>query len=147
MSEEFKDAIVLLIQLATPFAVLFITWWYNHKQAEKKRVEKLEEDAENNKQKTLNDNLKNATDALNNARTDILRLSKENEELKDQLHHVAAQNKLNGRYTHELAQLIMVLAEGIRDQHLDGNITKAVAKYRKFESDILGSFIVGDDDN
>ena len=53
-------------------------------------------------------------------------------------------NRLNGQYTHELAQLVMVLAEGLRDQHLDGNITRAVEKYRKFEADALGSIVTGE---
>lgn len=36
-----------------------------------------------------------------------------------------------------VANLVTALAEGLRDQHLDGNITAAVAKYRKFETDAL----------
>lgn len=147
MTEEFKDVLVTMIQLCTPFAVLFITWWYNHKQKTSAKNEETERALADARQKQQNERLENAINALNSARESINKLTDENEELKDQLHHVAAQNRLNGKYTHELAQLIMVLAEGIRDQHLDGNITKAVAKYRKFESDVLGSFITGDDDN
>ena len=51
--------------------------------------------------------------------------------------------RLNGQYVHELAQLVMVLSEGMRDQHLDGNITRAINDYRKFEADALNSLLTG----
>ena len=68
-----------------------------------------------------------------------------NNELRRTIRHIMKMNRLNGQYTHELAQLVIVLAEGVRDQHLDGNITRAITKYRHFESTALGDYITGVD--
>ena len=62
-------------------------------------------------------------------------------EIKDDQDHITKASQLNGRYTHELAIMLMTLSEGIRDQHLDGNITQAIARYRKFEQDVLGDIV------
>lgn len=152
--EEIKDTIVLLIQLATPFAILYLGFRDKKKEKDEAKLKQLEREAAEGKRKELNTMLEDSAKALQEARQQIENLSgnlsnysKEIVATKKQLSHVAALNKMNGRYTHELAQLMMVLAEGIRDQHLDGNITKAIAKYRKFESDALGSFVIGDQDD
>ena len=63
------------------------------------------------------------------------------DEFKEDQDHITKASQLNGRYTHELAIMLMTLSEGIRDQHLDGNITQAIARYRKFEQDVLGDIV------
>ena len=55
------------------------------------------------------------------------------EEVQEDLRILSSYHERNGRYVNELAHLLMTLAEGMRDQHLDGNITAAVNSYREFE--------------
>lgn len=150
---ETSDVVILLIELATPFVVLFITFRNDRQTKVRNKLEELNKEVDEKNRKELNEALKEAITSLDQARDEITTLSdkitnqsKENEELRKALNHIANLNRLNGKYTHELAQLVMVLAEGIRDQHLDGNITKAIAKYRKFESDALGAIVTGDDE-
>lgn len=72
---------------------------------------------------------------------------KRNDQSQDRMiRTIAKTNRMNGQCTYELAQLVMVLSEGMRDQHLDGNITRAIDTYRKFESSTLGGFLTGDID-
>lgn len=150
---ETSDVMILLLELATPFVVLFITFRNDRQTKVRNKLEELNKEVDEKNRKELNEALKEAITSLDQARDEITTLSdkitnqsKENDELRKALNHIASLNRLNGKYTHELAQLVMVLAEGIRDQHLDGNITKAIAKYRKFESDALGAIVTGDDD-
>ena len=73
----------------------------------------------------------------------IEELQKHNDEQDEAIATLSQATRMNGQYVHELAQLVMVLSEGMRDQHLDGNITKAINRYRKFESDTLNQFLTG----
>lgn len=54
---------------------------------------------------------------------------------------IARSSQINGQYTHNLAQMVMVLAEGVRDQHLDGNITRAIETFHNFESEMLNKIL------
>lgn len=128
----------------TPFIILGLGWYYNAQQKKTKKAEDTEVKLESMKESALNSNLQQAIDKLNNATANSADLKNIIHDLSDNVNALAAMNRLNGQYTHELAQLVMVLAEGLRDQHLDGNITRAVEKYRKFEADALGSFVTGE---
>ena len=98
--------------------------------------------------------LKSIQDAVNTVGSTVASLEKDVKDLKvrDQeqdriIRSIANTNRVNGQCTYELAQLVMVLSEGMRDQHLDGNITRAIEAYRKFESNALGNFLTGDSNN
>ena len=51
------------------------------------------------------------------------------------------QNELSGKYVRELTALMMALAEGVRDGHLDGNITAAAVQFRQFEEQELSKLL------
>ena len=51
------------------------------------------------------------------------------------------QYERNSHYVHQLANVVVVMATGIRDQHLDGNITAAVDSFRAFEAKELESLM------
>lgn len=147
------DVFVFVIQFLSPFAILMITLSVERKNKERDRTRNMADQLEDQKRNELKASMQDAADKLDKATAQINDLSDkleqyslQNEELRNTVNHIATLNKLNGRYTHEVAQLVMVLAEGIRDQHLDGNITRAIAKYRKFEQDALGAFITDNDD-
>ena len=81
------------------------------------------------------------SEALDKFTTTIDEIKDVIDEFKEDQDHITKASQLNGRYTHELAIMLMTLSEGIRDQHLDGNITQAIARYRKFEQDVLGDIV------
>lgn len=131
------DAAVKVIQLLTPFATLLLGWWWvrkNKKDDERKATERKLAETEREK---LNASLIEATEAIKKAKEEVDSL----QTAMEQIRQLATISSLNGRFTSELAQLVMALAEGIRDQHLDGNITSAVARYRNFELTELGNIM------
>lgn len=131
------DAVVKVIQLLTPFVTLLLGWWWvrkNKKDDERKATERKL--AENEREK-LNTSLIEATEAIKKAKEEVDSL----QTAMEQIRQLAAIASLNGKFTSELAQLVMALAEGIRDQHLDGNITSAIDRYRQFELTELGNIM------
>jgi len=128
----------------TPFILLGLGWWYNYQQKKTKKAESTEAELEQMKEKSLKDDLADAIKRLDQATADTKEMKDLAHEITENFQALSAMNRLNGQYTHELAQLVMVLAEGLRDQHLNGNITRAVEKYRKFEADALGSVVTGE---
>ena len=148
------DVCVTLGQLASPIIVIMLTRKHTRedKAEEKSEAAQKEAAAKADKQKELINAINTLTTKLDENKNDIDKVSQdlrqyrdENNKLQQNLNHITMLNRMNGRYTHELAQLVMVIGEGIRDQHLDGNITKAIVKYRSFESSVLGDFISGDE--
>ena len=57
------------------------------------------------------------------------------------INRLAISGDMTSTKVSELVTVVMTLAEGLRDQHLDGNITRAVEKYRKYESDTLNRVV------
>lgn len=138
------DTVVLIIQLLTPFFVIFLTVYLNRKEKTRETNAAKEEERKSAEQKEINEKLESMGGEIQRLTETLERYHSENETITKSLQHITGLNRTNGRYTHELAQLVMVLAEGLRDQHLDGNITKAISKYRKFETNTLGSYVIGD---
>lgn len=132
-------------------ATLTITKKFNKVQSTIEDSEKLKE----LNRKTENDELKaeiqNVDKSLISMNKSLQSLIGDIEELKHHdieqdrmIRNIANTNRINGQCTYELAQLVMVLSEGMRDQHLDGNITRAIDKYKKFENKTLGMLLTGE---
>lgn len=162
MDNTFVSGMITVAQLVTPFLVLFLGWRFTVAQkrndAQKIALQKAEIEAKNKedeiaelKRHALNDQLEAAIngiteskEAIDSMQTAISNLYDITEKLGRTVSNSSVLNRINGQYTSELAQLVTVLAEGLRDQHLDGNITRAVEKYRTFESETLKSMVTGD---
>lgn len=127
----------------TPFIILILGWLYNNQQKKNKKAEEDAAELKKLQEGKQNIDIANAIQRLDQATSDMKQQSHDIKQLSNSFATLTALSELNGQYTHELAQLVMVLAEGLRDQHLDGNITRAVEKYRKFEADALGSIVTG----
>lgn len=146
------SVVVTIVQIISPFALLWVGWQHTHKETRETEARTNARQLEEAKEQKLLDALAAVTDSVGQAnaeieslRTKLDQYRDDTEELEDSIKHVAALNRLNGRYTHELAQLVVAIGEGVRDQHLDGNITRAITTYRKFESDAIGKLVTDDD--
>lgn len=93
--------------------------------------------------KKVSNNVKALSDTITTLSLDVKQLQASDLEQNRIIRNIANTNRINGQCTSELAQLVMTLAEGMRDQHLDGNITKAIDTYRKFESKTLSTILTG----
>ena len=121
---------------------------FNRRKANK--LKKLEEEVKARKEADdkkkiddINNAIKEVADGLKEVKDEMDILKEQNDIQDKSIRAVVSTNQINGRCTYELAQLVMTLSEGMRDQHLDGNITRAIDQYRKFESGTLGSFLTG----
>lgn len=132
--------------------------WMKYQLGRMEKGLKAEEELKAMKQKEKDDNIKECLDkiqkSVDTVGASVLKLEQDVKELKlrDQeqdriIRSIANTNRVNGQCTYELAQLVMVLSEGMRDQHLDGNITRAIEAYRRFESGTLGNFLTGGGDH
>ena len=63
--------------------------------------------------------------------------------VQSSIEELKTSHKISTEFTQELAQLVTVLAEGMRDQHLDGNITRAISSYREFQEKKLTEYMSG----
>lgn len=140
--------IITIAQFLSPFLLLWVGYVHTRKEKKEEKAEKAVEKAEDARYDKLLTAINTVTQSLQESNAEIVALRDDldqyrtdTETLSKDIAHIAALNRLNGRYTHELAQLVVVIGEGVRDQHLDGNITKAISTYRKFESNVLGSFV------
>ena len=85
----------------------------------------------------LTADIKTIKDHLESVNETIQALQGYDRTVKEDLHNFSQSQQINAQYVHELAELVMTLAEGMRDQHLDGNITRAIASLRSFEHTTL----------
>lgn len=137
------DTFIIVVQLLTPFAVLWLGWYYNRQQKKAQESKDAEQKLEALEREKTSKEIQDALDAIKVAQKQLEDTNALVRSFQGELSSIIAANNLNGQCTGELAQLVMVLAEGLRDQHLDGNITRAIDKYRKFESEKLKDIMTG----
>ena len=118
----------------------------NKKVEELKRAQ--EKKAQDERDKKIDDQLKALSDKFDevNTRFDglddkITALQQADEVTLKDLRDLSEQQAVYGEYIHELSKIVTVIAEGMRDQHLDGNVTNAVSAFRRFERDKLSQLI------
>lgn len=148
---EWLSILSLISAFASPIIVAYIGIRGERNNKNNEKIRKLQEEKNEREKQDLQEQLKSINDSITSIKGDVksikgdIRTIRDHDDKQDE--EIAKINKatrLNGMYTHELAQLVMVLSEGMRDQHLDGNITKAITHYQQFENNALKSMITGD---
>lgn len=153
------EIVIKIISCITPFALLIMGWIYtsairkrdkredaNKKlEEEKKAAEKKEQEEKEEKHEQL---IKDQNDKIDALAQDIASMKvmieeahKADLQTDKKINRLAISGDMTSTKVSELATVVMILAEGLRDQHLDGNITRAVEKYRKYESDTLNKVV------
>lgn len=137
-----------ILSIVTPMAVALIGLRAEKFQKESKRIKELEYELDMVEKEKMEEQFKSIHTGIDTLQNDVKSIQGElnglkiaNNEQDSLIKSITALNKTNANCTNELAQLVMALAEGMRDEHLDGNITQAVIKYRNFETAILNSLI------
>ena len=153
------EIVIKIVSCITPFALLIMGWIYtsairkrdkredaNKKlEEEKKAAEKKEQEEKEEKHEQL---IKDQNDKIDALAHDIASMKvmiedahKADLQTDKKINRLAISGDMTSTKVSELATVVMTLAEGLRDQHLDGNITRAVEKYRKYESDTLNKMV------
>lgn len=148
------DYAVQLIQaflsFLSPILVVIVTIRMERTRKADARIKKLEEEKKNREEQELNDtirSLQNSIDAVSKQLDDTERTLASMREydrfVQSSIEELKTSHKISTEFTQELAQLVTVLAEGMRDQHLDGNITRAISSYREFQEKKLTEYMSG----
>lgn len=134
--------------LVGPILVIYVGAKMEFSRRDAAKLKKLEQESTDKKEKELQekfDSLMSKIDKIS-AKVDDLEgqiqtMKDVDQEYQESLDKLSKSHQISNEYVHQMAQLVMVLAEGMRDQHLDGNITKAIASYRDFEQQTLSHFM------
>lgn len=147
MEEVLSVLGVALPSLCTVLVALITVRGERNKKVEEER-KKAEQEKQAERDKEINDKLQALGDKIDTMGGQIDSLKDEVEKLQkadidtlEDLRKLSEQQHVNGEYIHQLSRLVTVIAEGMRDQHLDGNVTNAVAAFRKFERDTLSDLL------
>lgn len=138
------DWVTAVFGFLGPILVVIVSARMEHNRKADARVKELENEKRAKEDKDLKDAIQEIKDEVKKINSRVNDLDKVMSELqtfdqdtKDDLHNLARTHQLSSTYIHQLAQLVTVLAEGMRDQHLDGNVTQAINEYRNFEHTTL----------
>lgn len=153
------DIVLKIVSAVTPFLLLVMGWLYasairkrdkredaNKKLEEEKKAQekKLQDQKDSDREKLIkeqNDKIDALAKDISSMKTMIEDAHKVDIQTDKKINQLAISGDMTSTKVSELATVVMVLAEGLRDQHLDGNITRAVEKYRKYESDTLNKMV------
>ena len=141
---SFDQAMQLCSIVIMPLALLVLGWWYSRHTKKRDDREREEKQAKEEKEQARDQKLDDIKSDISNINVKLERCEKFDEATGRDLKRLESISRMQYQNQSELAQLVMTLAEGLRDQHLDGNITAAVEKYRAYEQKALGSVLSGD---
>lgn len=144
------DLIQAFLSFLSPILVVIVTIRMERTRKADARIKKLEEEKKNREEQELNNtirSLQNSIDAVSKQLDDSERTLASMREydrfVQSSIEELKTSHKISTEFTQELAQLVTVLAEGMRDQHLDGNITRAISSYREFQEKKLTEYMSG----
>lgn len=144
------ELIQAFLSFLSPILVVIVTIRMERTRKADARIKKLEEEKKNREEQELNDtirSLQNSIDAvskqLDETESTLASMREYDRFVQSSIEELKTSHKISTEFTQELAQLVTVLAEGMRDQHLDGNITRAISSYREFQEKKLTEYMSG----
>lgn len=144
------ELIQAFLSFLSPILVVIVTIRMERTRKADARIKKLEEEKKNREEQELNDtirSLQNSIDAvskqLDETESTLASMREYDRVVQSSIEELKTSHKISTEFTQELAQLVTVLAEGMRDQHLDGNITRAISSYREFQEKKLTEYMSG----
>lgn len=142
---EGMEVFKLVLDVVLPIIILVAGWAWMSRQKRSDKIESLEGQVDDAQMLKLKKQLETIEDLCKANSSAVDALNRVVREISSQQQMLQASNRINGKCTRELAYLVTALSEGLRDNHLDGNITAAVNRYKKFEHEILGQLMTGED--
>lgn len=153
ITPEWLQAAEDVIVCFTPFILAYITYTTSKKEKKSNENKKLKE-ANDKLQKQINDELEkkrddqllNLQDNVKSLTDDIVKVNKNMDVIThevstsaDKINDLLRLSNVNLQYSQSLSMLITTIGEGLRDKHMDGNFTEAIADHKKKEQDLFAS--------
>lgn len=144
------DLIQAFLSFLSPILVVIVTIRMERTRKADARIKKLEEEKKNREEQELNNTIRSLQDSINavskqldDTESTLASMREYDRAVQSSIEELKTSHKISTEFTQELAQLVTVLAEGMRDQHLDGNITRAISSYREFQEKKLTEYMSG----
>lgn len=144
------DLIQAFLSFLSPILVVIVTIRMERTRKADARIKKLEEEKKNREEQELNNTIRSLQDSINavskqldETESTLASMREYDRAVQSSIEELKTSHKISTEFTQELAQLVTVLAEGMRDQHLDGNITRAISSYREFQEKKLTEYMSG----
>lgn len=144
------DLIQAFLSFLSPILVVIVTIRMERTRKADARIKKLEEEKKNREEQELNNTIRTLQDSidavskqLDDTENTLASMREYDRFVQSSIEELKTSHKISTEFTQELAQLVTVLAEGMRDQHLDGNITRAISSYREFQEKKLTEYMSG----
>lgn len=144
------ELIQAFLSFLSPILVVIVTVRMERTRKADARIKKLEEEKKNREEQELNNTIRSLQDSINavskqldDTESTLASMREYDRFVQSSIEELKTSHKISTEFTQELAQLVTVLAEGMRDQHLDGNITRAISSYREFQEKKLTEYMSG----
>lgn len=144
------ELIQAFLSFLSPILVVIVTVRMERTRKADARIKKLEEEKKNREEQELNNTIRALQDSidavskqLDDTEKRLASMQEYDRIVQTSIEELKTSHKISTEFTQELAQLVTVLAEGMRDQHLDGNITRAISSYREFQEKKLTEYMSG----
>lgn len=144
------ELIQAFLSFLSPILVVIVTIRMERTRKADARIKKLEEEKKNREEQELNNTIRSLQDSINavskqldDTESTLASMREYDRFVQSSIEELKTSHKISTEFTQELAQLVTVLAEGMRDQHLDGNITRAISSYREFQEKKLTEYMSG----
>lgn len=144
------ELIQAFLSFLSPILVVIVTVRMERTRKADARIKKLEEEKKNREEQELNNTIRSLQDSidavskqLDDTESTLASMREYDRFVQSSIEELKTSHKISTEFTQELAQLVTVLAEGMRDQHLDGNITRAISSYREFQEKKLTEYMSG----
>lgn len=142
-----------VLSFAGPVIVAWFSVKMNKMAKDNAKIKQLEDEKAAREKKDLIDSINEISESLkaigeqaDETARKVDELTNVDSRFSDKVDSIVRQQRLIGMCSHRLAQLVITVATGMRDQHLDGNITHAVDEYHAFEQSTLAGIMTSSDD-
>lgn len=111
---------------------------FTRRSAEEKRLQEQLDSVEKQKAEEQMDEIlqaiKDLSGRVDDLAVNVETIKRDNDRQQHNIDQIAQLSKIGMDYTRSLSNVVTALAEGLRDNNIDGNVTHALESYREFES-------------
>ena len=131
------DAISVIVNAITTIVVAVIGFFSARSAKRSAREKKLQEELAAKKKQDEDEKFERPRKAVDDLAKAVERLEESVNSHNREINRLSKLSKVEIDYTKSISNVINALAEGLRDNNIDGNVTRALESYRKFESSQL----------
>ena len=131
------DTISVIVNAITTIVVAVIGVFSARSAKRSAREKKLQEELAAKKKQDEDEKFERLRKAVDDLAKAVERLEESVNSHNREINRLSKLSKAEIDYTKSISNVINALAEGLRDNNIDGNVTRALESYRKFESSQL----------